>query len=39
MLEIKNLTKKYADNTIFKSLDLTVQDGEVLSIVGPSGIC
>ena len=38
MLEIKNLTKKYADNTIFKSLDLTVQDGEVLSIVGPSGI-
>ncbi|QQE97755.1 amino acid ABC transporter ATP-binding protein [Leuconostoc citreum] len=38
MLEIKNLTKKYADNTIFKSLDLIVQDGEVLSIVGPSGI-
>ena len=38
MLEIKNLTKKYADNAIFKSLDLTVQDGEVLSIVGPSGI-
>ncbi|MGR8809230.1 amino acid ABC transporter ATP-binding protein [Leuconostoc citreum] len=38
MLEIKNLTKKYANNTIFKSLDLTVQDGEVLSIVGPSGI-
>ena len=38
MLEIKNLTKKYADNTIFKSLDLTIQDGEVLSIVGPSGI-
>lgn len=38
MLEIKKLTKKYNSNTIFKALDLTVRDGEVLSIVGPSGI-
>lgn len=38
MLEIKKLTKKYNSNTIFKSLDLTVLGGEVLSIVGPSGI-
>ncbi|AHF18722.1 ABC-type polar amino acid transport system, ATPase component [Leuconostoc mesenteroides KFRI-MG] len=38
MLEIKNLTKKYDQNVIFKSLNLTVYDGEVLSIVGPSGI-
>ena len=38
MLEIKNLTKKYDQNVIFKSLNLTVHDGEVLSIVGPSGI-
>lgn len=38
MLEIKQLTKTYNTNTIFKELDLTVADGEVLSIVGPSGI-
>ena len=38
MLEIKQLTKTYTTNTIFKGLNLTVADGEVLSIVGPSGI-
>lgn len=38
MLEIKKLTKKYDTNTIFRDLNLTVNDGEVLSIVGPSGI-
>lgn len=38
MLEIKQLTKTYTTNRIFKALDLTVADGEVLSIVGPSGI-
>lgn len=38
MLEIKQLTKTYNTNTIFKALNLSVADGEVLSIVGPSGI-
>lgn len=38
MLEIKQLTKTYDTNTIFKALNLSVADGEVLSIVGPSGI-
>ncbi|KAA8325987.1 high affinity arginine ABC transporter (ATP-binding protein) [Leuconostoc carnosum] len=38
MLEIKKLTKKYDTNTIFRDLNLTVNDGEVLSIIGPSGI-
>ena len=38
MLEIKQLTKTYTTNAIFKALDLSVADGEVLSIVGPSGI-
>lgn len=38
MLEIKQLTKTYSTNTIFKALNLSVADGEVLSIVGPSGI-
>ncbi|WP_188351002.1 amino acid ABC transporter ATP-binding protein [Leuconostoc pseudomesenteroides] len=38
MLTIKNLTKMYDQNVIFKNLNMTVQEGEVLSIVGPSGI-
>ena len=38
MLEITKLEKKYDDRIIFTDLDLTVKDGEVLSIVGPSGI-
>ena len=38
MLEIKNLAKSYYTRTIFKNMNLTVNDGEVLSIVGPSGI-
>ena len=38
MLEIKNLAKSYDTRTIFKNINLMVNDGEVLSIVGPSGI-
>ncbi|WP_134643823.1 amino acid ABC transporter ATP-binding protein [Weissella cibaria] len=38
MLEIKNLAKSYDTRTIFKNMNLTVNDGEVLSIIGPSGI-
>ncbi|KRN76249.1 ATP-binding cassette domain-containing protein [Weissella minor] len=38
MLEIKNLAKTYEGRTIFKDLNLTIDDGEILTIVGPSGI-
>ncbi|MDN6967988.1 amino acid ABC transporter ATP-binding protein [Oenococcus sp. UCMA 17063] len=38
MLKIKNLTKSYDDKIVFKKLNLEIGDGEVLSIVGPSGI-
>lgn len=38
MLEIKNLKKQYGDRVIFKDLNLTVQPGEIMTIVGPSGI-
>ncbi|CAK8054275.1 amino acid ABC transporter ATP-binding protein [Eupransor demetentiae] len=38
MIEIKGLTKSYGDNLIFKDLSLTVQNGEVMSVIGPSGI-
>jgi len=38
MLEVKNLSKAYGDRTIFKNLDIKIESGEVLTIVGPSGI-
>ncbi|WP_413627888.1 ATP-binding cassette domain-containing protein [Fructilactobacillus vespulae] len=38
MLAIENLTKSYNGKVIFKDLSFTVEDGEVLTIVGPSGI-
>jgi polar amino acid transport system ATP-binding protein len=34
---IKNLTKIYGDNTIFEGIDLTVDEGDTIVIIGPSG--
>jgi Fe-S cluster assembly ATP-binding protein len=36
MLEIKNLVVQIEDNRILNGLDLTVKDGEVAAIMGPS---
>lgn len=38
MLELTNLSKTYDQHQIFKGLNLTVPTGEILTIVGPSGI-
>ncbi|ANZ57672.1 polar amino acid ABC transporter ATP-binding protein [Fructilactobacillus lindneri] len=38
MLTIKNLKKTYNQKTIFKNLNLTVPNGGILTVVGPSGI-
>ncbi|SYW09525.1 amino acid ABC transporter ATP-binding protein [Oenococcus oeni] len=38
MLKIENLTKSYENKVVFKKLNLEINDGEILSIVGPSGI-
>lgn len=38
MLEITDLNKKYDNRVIFKDLNLRVQPGEIMTIVGPSGI-
>ncbi|MBS9334429.1 ATP-binding cassette domain-containing protein [Fructobacillus sp. M1-13] len=38
MIEIKNLSKQYGEKVIFNDLSLTLNDGEILSILGPSGI-
>lgn len=37
MLELQNLTKCYGQRTILKALNLTIQTGEIVSILGPSG--
>ncbi len=37
MLEVKNLKKKFGTRQILNGVNFEVQDGEILSIVGPSG--
>lgn len=37
MLEIKNLSKSFDGRKIIDQLNLSINDGEILSIVGPSG--
>lgn len=37
MIEIKNLSKTYDDLTILKHIDLNIEKGEVIVIIGPSG--
>ena len=36
-LEIKDLSKKYSDNEIIKNVSFSLEEGEVLSIIGLSG--
>ncbi len=37
MLEVKDLRKRFGDNEVLKGIDLTLEKGEVLSIIGSSG--
>ena len=37
LLEIKNLKKSFGDNVVLKDISFSVEKGEVLSIIGPSG--
>ncbi len=34
---LKNITKKFGDNIIFKNLDFDINEGEVITITGESG--
>lgn len=36
-LEVKNITKRFDKNEVLKGVDLTLEKGEVLSIIGSSG--
>lgn len=37
MLELKNITKSYGQKVIFKDFNLTISEGRILALVGPSG--
>lgn len=37
MLELKNITKSFNGKTIINKLNLKIEDGKILTIVGPSG--
>ena len=37
ILETRNLTKVYGQNVIFKDINLKVDEGERIVIIGPSG--
>lgn len=37
MLELKHIIKKYDDKVILNDISLAVEDGEIISILGPSG--
>ena len=37
LLEIKHVKKSFGDVEVLKDISLTVEKGEVLGIIGPSG--
>ena len=37
MIEIRHLSKKYKNNVVLDDISLSVEEGKVLSIIGPSG--
>ncbi|WP_314013908.1 amino acid ABC transporter ATP-binding protein [Leptotrichia wadei] len=37
MVEVKNLKKQYGDNVVLKNINLHIDRGEVVSLIGPSG--
>ena len=37
MIKIDNLHKSYGDNDVLKGINLRIEEGEVIAIIGPSG--
>ena len=37
MIEIKDLSKSYGDKEILKNINLTINDNEIVAIIGKSG--
>ena len=38
MLKLENLKKVYDGVTILENINLDIEDGEIISILGPSGL-
>ncbi|HIX70261.1 MULTISPECIES: amino acid ABC transporter ATP-binding protein [Enterococcus] len=36
-IQVNNLVKRYGDNTVLNDISVTIQEGEVVCIIGPSG--
>ncbi|WP_116631945.1 amino acid ABC transporter ATP-binding protein [Pasteurella langaaensis] len=37
MIKVEKLTKSFGSNVVLKEIDLTINEGEVVAIIGPSG--
>lgn len=37
MLELRHIQKAYGEHVVLEDIDLTIQDGQIVSILGPSG--
>lgn len=37
MIKVKQLNKKFGQNHVLKNIDVTIQQGEIVAIIGPSG--
>ena len=37
ILEVKGFTKSFGDVKVLKGVDFSIEEGEVLAIIGPSG--
>lgn len=37
MIKVEKLSKSFGANTVLKNIDLTINEGEVVAIIGPSG--
>ena len=37
MIQVEKLTKAYADKPVFHDVDMSIRDGEIVGIIGPSG--
>ena len=36
-IKVTNLVKKYGDNTVLNDMSITINEGEVVCVIGPSG--
>ncbi|MFC4559954.1 amino acid ABC transporter ATP-binding protein [Virgibacillus kekensis] len=37
MIKVENITKKFGKNTVLKDISTTINEGEVVAVIGPSG--